>query len=62
MPGDIVTLWRVSMFSGFGHIAIVHHFKDGFLYTLEGNKATNVAGFSYVKTRIDKLFGYGRIG
>lgn len=61
MPGDIVTWWRVSMSSGFGHIAIVHHYKDGFLYTLEGNKAANVAGFSYVKTRIDKLLGYGRI-
>jgi hypothetical protein len=62
MPGDIVTWWRVSMSSGFGHIAIVHHYKDGFLYTLEGNKAANVAGFSYVKTRMDKLLGYGRIG
>ena len=61
LPGDIVTWWRVSMSSGFGHIAIVHHYKDGFLYTLEGNKAANVAGFSYVKTRMDKLLGYGRI-
>ncbi|HKZ66365.1 MAG TPA: peptidoglycan-binding protein [Chitinophagaceae bacterium] len=61
LPGDIVTWWRVSMASGFGHIAIVHHYKDGFLYTLEGNKAANVAGFSYVKTRMDKLLGYGRI-
>lgn len=61
LPGDIVTWWRVSMPSGFGHIAIVHHFKDGFLYTLEGNKAANVAGFSYVKTRMDKLLGYGRV-
>ena len=61
LPGDIVTWWRVSMSSGFGHIAIVHHYKDGFLYTIEGNKAANVAGFSYVKTRMDKLLGYGRI-
>lgn len=60
-PGDIVTWWRVSMASGFGHIGIVHHFNDGFLYTLEGNKAANVAGFSYVKTRMDKVLGYGRI-
>lgn len=61
LPGDIVSWWRVSMTSGFGHIGIVHHFKDGFLYTIEGNKAANVAGFSYVKTRMDKLLGYGRI-
>lgn len=61
-PGDIVTWWRVSLASGFGHIGIIHHCKDGFLYTVEGNKAANVAGFSYVKTRLDKVLGYGRIG
>ena len=60
-PGDIVSWWRVSMPSGFGHIGIVHHFADGFLYTIEGNKAANVAGFSYVKTEMNKLLGYGRV-
>jgi CHAP domain/Putative peptidoglycan binding domain len=60
-PGDIVAWWRVSMPSGFGHIGIIHHFEDGFIYTLEGNKAANVAGFSYVKTRMDKILGYGRV-
>ena len=59
--GDIVTWWRVSTTSGFGHIAIVHHYGDGFLYTIEGNKAANVAGFSYVKTRMNKLLGYARV-
>ena len=59
--GDIVTWWRVSTTSGFGHIGIVHHFSDGFLYTIEGNKAANVAGFSYVKTRMNKLLGYARV-
>ena len=60
-PGDIVSWWRVSLPSGFGHIGIVHHYADGFLYTIEGNKAANVAGFYYVKTRMDKLLGYGRV-
>lgn len=60
-PGDIVAWWRVSLPSGFGHIGIVHHFEDGFIYTLEGNKAANVAGFSYVKTRMDKVLGFGRV-
>ncbi|PVD53943.1 peptidoglycan-binding protein [Terrimonas sp.] len=60
-PGDIVAWWRVSMPSGLGHIGIVHHYADGFIYTIEGNKAANVAGFSYVKTRLDKLLGYGRV-
>ena len=60
-PGDIISWWRLSMSSGLGHIGIIHHFEDGFIYTIEGNKAANVAGFSYVKTRMDKLLGYGRI-
>src|SRR3546814_17043567 len=45
-PGDIVCWWRLSLPSGFGHIGIVHHYKDGFLYKIEGNKAANVDGFS----------------
>ena len=60
-PGDIAGWWRTNLASGKGHIAIVHHCKDGFLYTIEGNKAANVAGFSYVKTRMDKLLGFGRV-
>ena len=60
-PGDIVAWWRVSMPSGLGHIGIVHHFEDGFIYTIEGNKAANVAGFSYIKTRLDKVLGFGRV-
>ncbi len=60
-PGDIAAWWRVSKTSGFGHIGIVHHYKDGFLYTIEGNKAANVAGFDYVKTSMDKILGYGRV-
>jgi hypothetical protein len=60
-PGDIVAWWRVSKPSGLGHIGIVHHFEDGFIYTIEGNKAANVAGFSYVKTRLDKVLGFGRV-
>jgi hypothetical protein len=61
LPGDVVSWWRVSTTSGFGHIGLVHHYQDGFLYTIEGNKAANVAGFSYVKTRMEKLLGYGHI-
>ncbi len=60
-PGDIVCWWRTSPTSSNGHIGFVHHCKDGFLYTIEGNKAANVAGFSYVKTRMDKLLGFARV-
>jgi peptidoglycan hydrolase-like protein with peptidoglycan-binding domain len=59
-PGDIVAWWRTSMSSGKGHIGIVHHEADGFIYTIEGNKAANVAGFCYVKTRMEKLLGFAR--
>ena len=60
-PGDLVAWWRVSLPSYNGHIGIVHHVDDGFLYTIEGNKAANVAGFSYVKTRMDRFLGYARV-
>lgn len=60
-PGDLVVWWRVSLPSYHGHIGIVHHISDGFLYTIEGNKAANVAGFSYVQTRMDKLLGFARV-
>lgn len=60
-PGDLVVWWRVSLPSYNGHIGIVHHVDDGFLYTIEGNKAANVAGFSYVKTRMDRFLGYARV-
>src|SRR3546814_19746098 len=53
-PGDIVSWWRTSLASGNGHIGIVHHCNDGFLYTIEGNTAANVAGFYSVKARLDK--------
>ena len=60
-PGDIVAWWRVSLPSGFGHIGIVHHYEDGFVYTIEGNKASTVSGFTYVKTSMDKFLGFGRV-
>lgn len=60
-PGDIVCWWREAPSSWKGHVGLVHHCKDGFLYTIEGNRAANVAGFSYVKTRMDKLLGYARV-
>jgi hypothetical protein len=60
-PGDIAAWWRVSLPSGLGHIGIVHHFEDGFIYSIEGNKAAKVAGFTYTKTRMDKFLGFGRI-
>ncbi len=60
-PGDIAAFWRVSLPSGFGHIGIVHHYADGFVHTIEGNKAAKVAGFTYTKTRMDKFLGFGRV-
>lgn len=60
-PGDIVVWWRESLSSGKGHVGLVHELRDGFLYTIEGNKSPNVQGFSYVFSRMDKLLGFGHV-
>jgi hypothetical protein len=61
-PGDIVAWWRISSSGWQGHIGLVHHFADGFLYTIEGNKSSKVEGFDYKANRMEKLLGYGRTG
>ena len=60
-PGDVVGWWRESLLSGKGHIGLVHQLRDGFLYTIEGNKSPKVQGFSYVFSRMDKLLGFGQV-
>jgi hypothetical protein len=60
-PGDVVVWWRESLSSGKGHIGLVHQVRDGFLYTIEGNKSPKVQGFSYVFCRMDKLLGFGQV-
>ena len=60
-PGDIVVWWRDQPSSGKGHIGLVHQLRDGFLYTIEGNKSPNVQGFNYVFSRMDKLLGFGQV-
>lgn len=59
--GDVVVWWRDQPSSGKGHIGLVHQLRDGFLYTIEGNKSPNVQGFSYVMSRMDKLLGFGHV-
>lgn len=61
LPGDVVVWWRDSPPSGKGHIGMVHQFREGFLYTIEGNKSPMVQGFSYVFSRMDKLLGFGHV-
>ena len=60
-PGDVVVWWRESLPSGKGHVGLVHQLRDGYLYTLEGNKSPKVQGFSYVFSRMDKLLGFGHV-
>jgi hypothetical protein len=48
-PGDIVSWWRVDKTSGFSHIGIVHHFNDGFLYTIEVIRRQTSPGFHILK-------------
>lgn len=60
-PGDIVVWWRVRADGWQGHIGLVHHTADGFIYTIEGNKSSKVQGFHYVKSNMEKLLGFARI-
>jgi hypothetical protein len=61
LPGDIVVWWRERADGWLGHVGLVHQIKDGMLYTIEGNKGPKVQGFSYVKSRMDKLLGFGHV-
>ncbi len=60
-PGDIVVWWREQLGGSKGHVGIVHHLEDGFLYTIEGNKSPRVQGFKYVFSRMEKLLGFGQV-
>jgi hypothetical protein len=60
-PGDIVVWWREKLGGSKGHVGIVHHLRDGFLYTIEGNKSPRVQGFKYVFGRMDKVLGFGQV-
>lgn len=62
-PGDIV-VWKRGSASWMGHIGIVYDYKDGILYTIEGNRGrypSKVAKYSYVLSSMESLFGFGRI-
>ncbi len=60
-PGDVVVWWRVRGIGWQGHAGLVHHCRDGILYTIEGNRTAKVAGFDYVLSRMDQLLGYGQV-
>ena len=62
-PGDIV-VWKRGSAEWMGHIGIVYEYKDGILYTIEGNRGkypSRVAKFSYVFSNMKSLLGFGRI-
>jgi CHAP domain/Putative peptidoglycan binding domain len=60
-PGDVVVWWRIKLDGWKGHIGLVHHCEDGFLYTIEGNKSSKVQGFTYVISRLEKILGFGNV-
>ncbi len=60
-PGDIVVWWRGSPDGWQGHTGLVHHYEDGILNTIEGNRTSKVAGFSYNFKTMRKLLGFGRV-
>jgi hypothetical protein len=61
VPGDVVVWWREQPTSEKGHVGLVYELRDGFLYTIEGNKSPKVQGFSYVFSRMEKLLGFGHV-
>jgi len=60
-PGDIVVWWRGAPDGWQGHTGIVHHFSNGCLYTIEGNRTLKVEGFTYRLNTMRKLLGLGRV-
>jgi len=60
-PGDIVVWRRTKPNSWQGHAGIVHHFHDGKLYTIEGNRSPKVDGFMYSYKGIKNILGLGRV-
>ena len=60
-PGEIVFWWRGSLDGWQGHTGIVHHFQNGILHTIEGNRTSKVAGFLYNLKTMRRLLGFGRI-
>lgn len=60
-PGDIVVWWRERLAGWKGHVGLVHHLRDGMLYTIEGNRSPRVQGFSYEFSRMTKLLGFGTV-
>jgi hypothetical protein len=59
-PGDIVVWWRGSPDSWQGHTGLVHHYREGIMHTIEGNRISKVAGFSYNLKTMRRLLGFGR--
>lgn len=60
-PGDIIVWWRGKVDGWSGHIGLVHHCADGFVYTIEGNRSSKVEGFDYKAVKMEKLLGFGRV-
>lgn len=60
-PGDLVFWWRGQRRGWQGHVGLVHHVRDGILYTIEGNRGIEVRGSSYILKQLTKSLGFGRV-
>lgn len=61
--GDII-VWKRGSQAWMGHIGIVYKYKDGILYTIEGNRGrypSKVNIYSYTLSSMESLLGFGRI-
>jgi len=57
IPGDIVTFWRKSLKSGYGHVAVFLLKKGKYIYVLGGNQSDEV---NVTRYKTDKITGFHR--
>ncbi len=60
-PGHIIVWWRNKPDSWQGHTGIVHHFQEGILFTIEGNRSSKVDGFIYNYRSMKRVMGLARV-
>ncbi|MCW5946742.1 MAG: CHAP domain-containing protein [Fimbriimonadales bacterium] len=60
-PGDIVVWWRGRKDGPLGHVGIVELRHGQWIQTIEGNRTTKVARFTYDLGRMPRLLGFVRI-
>jgi len=61
VPGDLIVWKRGDPTSPWGHIGIVFAFRNGWLYTIEGNRTNKVQLFRHKRAEMKRLLGFCHI-